>query len=74
MKNQELLEKYFSNSLSNEELNLFNKLLREDEDFREEYLFQKDLKNALLAGQRKELKSTLQGFQKDLTKKKKTFF
>ncbi len=44
MKNLELIDKYFSNSLSQKEQLLFNQLLQNDKDFKSEFLFQKDLK------------------------------
>lgn len=69
-KNFELIEKYFSNSLSDEEQIVFNNLLKNDLAFKEEFLFQKDLKKALSHNQRSSLKTTLQKFESDLEKEK----
>lgn len=68
-----LINKYFNDTLSDQEYVLFNKLLQEDPAFKEEFLFQKDLKKALQLNQRESLKATLQGFEKDLEQKKNIF-
>ena len=73
MNNFELIDKYFSNTLSDNEYAVFNKLLQENSEFKEEFLFQKDLKKALQQNQRESLKATLQSFEKDLEKKKGLF-
>ncbi|MFD1315070.1 tetratricopeptide repeat protein [Namhaeicola litoreus] len=67
---EELIEKYFSNSLNNEETLLFEKLLQNDYDFKEEFLFQKDLKKALERQQRAEIKAGLQELEKSYSKKR----
>jgi hypothetical protein len=69
---EELIEKYFSNSLNNEETLLFEKLLQKDPDFKEEYLFQKDLKKALERQQRAEIKAGLEELEKSYSKKSGT--
>ncbi len=69
-KNFELIEKYFSKSLTDDEQIVFNKLIIDDEAFKEEFLFQKDLKKALSHNQRSSLKTTLQKFESDLNKEK----
>ncbi len=65
----ELIDKYFNDTLDDKEYALFNSLLQEDKAFKEEFLFQKNLKKALLLNRRKSLKSTLENFEKDLNKK-----
>jgi hypothetical protein len=69
----ELIDKFFSDTLSDKEVTIFNSLLQEDQEFKEEFLFQKNLKKALLLNQRETLKETLQGFEKDLKKESKIF-
>lgn len=66
MKNIDLIDKYFNNTLSHQEQLLFNEYLQNDEEFKSEFLFQKDLKAVLDHNQREDLKKTLQGFEKDL--------
>ncbi len=67
---EELIEKYFSNSLSGEEAVLFEKLLQNDPDFKEEFLFQKDLKKALELQERSEIASGLHELEKSFEVKK----
>lgn len=69
-KNLELIEKYFSNSLTDEEQILFNNLLKDDKAFKDEFLFLKDLKKTLSHNQKKSLKTTLQNFESDLKNEK----
>jgi len=66
---EELIEKYFSNSLSGEEAVLFEKLLQKDPDFKEEFLFQKDLKKALERQERAEIALGLHELEKSYDKK-----
>jgi len=73
MNNFNLIDKFFSDTLNDKESALFNKLLQEDPEFKEEFRFQKNLKKALQLNKRESLKATLQGFEKDLEKKKKIF-
>ncbi|MGB5383945.1 MAG: hypothetical protein WBN19_08845 [Lutimonas sp.] len=67
---EELIEKYFSNSLSGEEAVLFEKLLQKDPDFKEEFLFQKDLKKALERQERADIASGLHELEKSYQDKK----
>ena len=73
MNKNKLIGKFFNDTLSDKESALFNKLLQEDPEFKEEFQFQKDLKKALQLNKRESLKATLQGFEKDLKKKEKLF-
>ena len=47
MKNFELIDLYFDNSLSPKEQLLFNDLLQNDLDFKNEFVFRKDLKKVI---------------------------
>ena len=64
----ELIERYFENSLSPKERLEFNDLLQNNEDFRKEFLFHKDLKKAITRHQNDELKETLGKFESNLNK------
>ena len=44
MKNLDLIDKYFSNTLSPQEQMVFNDYIQNNEEFKSEFLFQKDLK------------------------------
>jgi len=61
----DLIDKYFSNSLSPKEQLKFNELLENDEQFKKEFDFQKDLQQVISRDQRKDLKEVLQNFEKD---------
>ncbi len=71
MSNFELIDKYFENSLSPKEQLKFNELLENDSSFKEEFLFQKDLKIAIHHNQNETLKKTLQEFEKEFEKPSK---
>ncbi|MEN8186312.1 MAG: CDC27 family protein [Bacteroidota bacterium] len=68
MDNLDLIEKYFENSLTEKEQALFDDLLKNNQNFQDEFNFQKDLKKVITVNQRESLKSTLQGFEKKLRK------
>ncbi len=70
MKNIDLIDAYFNNSLTPEEQLLFNELLQNDEEFKREYIFQNDLKKVIAINQKENLKSTLQSFEDDIQKNK----
>lgn len=55
-----LIDKYFENTLTKKELDLFNDLLASDKDFLEEFNFQKDVQTSFKSYKKKELKSRLQ--------------
>ena len=59
MENFDLIDRYFENSLSPQERLKFNDLLQSDEEFRNEFIFRKDLKKVVEISQREELKSRL---------------
>jgi len=73
MKNLDLIDKYFSNTLSPQEQMVFNDYIQNNEEFKSEFLFQKDLKEVITSNQREDLKKTLQGFEKDLQWKSRVF-
>ena len=56
----DLIDKYFSNSLSPKEKLKFNELLENDEQFKKEFDFQKDLQQVISRERRKDLKEVLQ--------------
>lgn len=68
MKNLDLIDRYFENSLSPKEQKLFNDLLQNDPDFKDEFIFQKDLKKVVAVNQHEELKSTLTQFEEGVQK------
>jgi len=59
MKNHDLIDRYFNNSLGPKEQKLFNDLLQNDSNFKDEFIFQKDLRQVIKVSQQEELKSTL---------------
>lgn len=64
----ELIDRYFENALSPKERLEFNDLLQNDESFRKEFLFHKDLKKAISKHQNEELKETLEKFESNLNR------
>ena len=74
MNNIDLIDRYFDNSLSPKEQLLFNDLLQNSEDFKNEFVFQKDLKKVIALNQRENLKSTLQQFEDNAIKNTKILF
>jgi len=65
MSKTDLIEKYFSNSLSPKEQMRFNELLQSDEKFKKDFTIQKDLQKVIARNQHNDLKKTLQDFEKD---------
>jgi tetratricopeptide (TPR) repeat protein len=63
MKNFELIDLYFDNSLSPKEQLLFNDLLQNDLDFKNEFVFRKDLKKVIAVSQQEDLKASLGKFE-----------
>ncbi len=68
MENHDLIDRYFENTLSPKEQQLFNDLLQNDSDFKEEFVFQKDLKQVIAVSQQEELKSTLSHIEEKVQK------
>ena len=69
MTNPELIDRYFEGSLTDEERKKFEELLEVDPDFKEEFLFQKDLKAVIEDNKRKELKTYLQEVEGKMSNK-----
>ena len=74
MKNFDLIDRYFDNSLSPKEQLLFNDLLQNDLDFKNEFVFRKDLKKVIAASQQEDLKSTLGQFENKIHKNSRLMF
>lgn len=74
MKNFDLIDRYFDNSLSPKEQLLFNDFLQNDLDFRNEFVFRKDLKKVIAASQQEDLKSTLGQFESRIHKSSRLMF
>lgn len=71
MKNFDLIDRYFDNSLTPKEQLLFNDLLQNDSDFKNEFVFRKDLKKVIALNQQEDLKSTLGQFEKEIQQSSK---
>ena len=71
MKNFDLIDRYFDNSLTPKEQLLFNDLLQNDLDFKNEFIFRKDLKKVIAANQQEDLKSSLGQFEKKIQQSSK---
>ena len=63
MNKESFIEKYFEESLTSEEVLLFNKLLNEDPAFKAAFEFEKTVKKAITLNERSELKKILQSFE-----------
>ena len=63
MKNHDLIDRYFEKSLRPKEQKRFNELLQNDLNFKNEFLFQKNLKQVIAANQKEELKSVLSNIE-----------
>lgn len=71
MDKERFLEKYFEESLTSEEVLIFNKLLKEDKEFKSAFEFEKNVKKAITFNERDDLKKKLQSFE---VSKKSIFF
>jgi len=69
MDKEVLLYNYFSNSLTDEEQQLFDKLLENDVDFKKQFVFERDLKRAIKEKEKGNLKAKLQEFESELKQK-----
>ena len=63
MENHDLIDRYFEKSLRPKEQKRFNELLQNDLNFKNELLFQKNLKQVIAANQKEELKSVLSNIE-----------
>ena len=68
MDHEELIEKYFAKSLSNEEKSLFDQLMQTNDTFREQVVYEEEVQRAITLNERQALKKKLQSFE---TKKPK---
>jgi len=71
MKNFDLIDRYFDSSLTPKEQLLFNDLLQNDLDFKNEFVFRKDLKKVIAVNQQEVLKSTLGQFEEKIQQSSK---
>ncbi|MGB5700831.1 tetratricopeptide repeat protein [Muriicola sp.] len=63
MENEALIFKYFEGTLTDKEKLVFDLLLEEDPEFREQLTFEEDVKQVIREKERKVLKKKLQGFE-----------
>jgi hypothetical protein len=70
MNQENLIEKYFENTLTEAEREHFEDLLQNDTEFASEISFQESLKIALIKNEREALKKTLQSFEQPKRKEK----
>lgn len=63
MENDELINKYFEQQLSDQEKVVFESLLQNDSVFAKEVAYQKNVKKAITLNEREALKQTLQSFE-----------
>ena len=71
MDKSDYIFKYFDGTLSKEELQAFDALLADDNDFKEEFEFQKELQDTLVLNDREQLKKEIQNW--DITRNKPRF-
>ena len=67
MDKEQLIYRYFSNSLSAEQEKQLQDLLEADVEFKEQFDFEKDLKRVVRVKEKAKLKSKLQGFEKEIS-------
>lgn len=70
MNKEDLISKYFDNTLSNEHQLEFDDLLEKDKSFAQEVAFQKNLKKAITLNERANLKQKLQSFEAEKNQNK----
>lgn len=63
MDHEELIEKYFAKSLSNEEKSLFDQLMQSNDTFREQVVYEEEVQRAITLNERQALKKKLQSFE-----------
>lgn len=71
MNKSELIDKYLLQQLSPDEQLLWNKLIKEDPEFREEALFHMELQEGVKRAERQSLKERLQQLEKSSTQQQK---
>lgn len=68
MEHEELINKYFQETLDQGEKEQFDALLENNKGFKEQFLFEKDLREAIKDQERKALKLKLQDLEKNLAR------
>ncbi|MGB5436784.1 MAG: tetratricopeptide repeat protein [Maribacter sp.] len=71
MDKEELLYKFFSNQLTEEQKKTFHQLLETDVEFKAQFEFENDLKRVIKKNQNENLKHKLIGFEKEINAKDK---
>lgn len=66
MDKEQLIQRYFSNSLTQEEKVLLDDFLKNDEEFKNQFDFELDLQKVIGQAKRMELKSKLKGFEDEI--------
>jgi len=69
MDKEQLLQLYFSNSLTTNQQKQFNELLVSDPEFKQQFDFEKDLQNVIRHKETTDLKERLVGFEKEYSQK-----
>ncbi|MBM6500527.1 tetratricopeptide repeat protein [Flavobacterium macrobrachii] len=72
MDHEELIEKYFANSLNNDEQSMFDQLMQTNQTFREEVVYEEEVQKAIRLNERQALKKKLQSFETKKTKRNYT--
>ncbi|RRQ50706.1 hypothetical protein DZC72_09310 [Maribacter algicola] len=72
MEKELLIQRYFSNSLTQEEKAFFDDLIQNDKEFKNQFDFELDLQKVIGESHRTELKSKLKGFEKEVTTSSKS--
>lgn len=71
MDKEELLYKFFSNQLTEEQKKTFHQLLETDVEFKAQFEFENDLKHVIKKSKNENLKQKLVGFEKEINAKDK---
>ncbi len=66
MENEELIHKYFQDTLTSEEQDQFDTLLKEDDDFKEQFEFENNVQQIIKDKERGVLKDKLRKFEKEI--------
>jgi tetratricopeptide (TPR) repeat protein len=72
MNHEELIEKYFAKSLNADEKSMFDQLMQNNQPFREQVVYEEDVKKAITLNERQALKKKLQSFETKKTKRNYT--
>ncbi len=72
MDKENLLLRYFSNQLTEDEEKTFHELLKTDVEFKAQFDFEKDLKRVIKKNESENLKVKLVGYEKEINAKDKS--